>query len=60
MKTYVILFMVVFLMHGMTLVNVTLFDGNWNGIVLMLSNLLFLVACVLFGTEIRARRRVED
>ncbi|SFF56901.1 hypothetical protein SAMN05216353_10212 [Halobacillus alkaliphilus] len=59
LKTYVILFMVVFLMHGMTLVNVTLFDGNWNGIVLMLSNLLFLVACVFFGTEFRARRRVK-
>ncbi len=59
LKTYVILFIVVFLMHGMTLVNVTFFDGNWNGIVLMLSNLLFLVACVFFGTEFRARRKAK-
>ncbi|MGP4074684.1 hypothetical protein [Halobacillus sp. K22] len=59
MKTYMILFIVVFLMHGMTLVNVTLFDGDWNGIVLMISNLLFLVACVLFGAEFRAHRRAK-
>ncbi|CAH0345067.1 hypothetical protein BCI9360_01344 [Bacillus sp. CECT 9360] len=56
MKTFTILFVVIALMHTITLINVTLFDGNWNGIVLMLSNILFLIGVVYYGIEFRANR----
>ncbi|RWZ58619.1 hypothetical protein EQV77_06540 [Halobacillus fulvus] len=59
MKTYVILFVVLTVMHIMTLVNVTLFEGEWNGIVLFASNILFLIGAIFFGTEFRARQRVK-
>ncbi|MFC7319310.1 hypothetical protein [Halobacillus campisalis] len=57
MKTYIILFIVIIAMHVMTLVNTTIFDGQWNGIVLMISNALFLIAAIFFGTEFRARKK---
>ncbi|MCP3032917.1 hypothetical protein LF817_16450 [Halobacillus sp. A1] len=60
MKTYIILFIVIIAMHVMTFVNTTIFDGEWNGIVLMISNALFLIAAIFFGTEFRARKRVEE
>jgi len=57
LKTYSILFIVVALMHTITLLNVTLFKGEWNGIVLFLSSILFLIAVVYFGIERRANKR---
>jgi hypothetical protein len=33
----------------MTLVNVTIFAGEWNGIVLALSSFLFISALAIFG-----------
>ncbi|ARK32472.1 hypothetical protein [Halalkalibacter krulwichiae] len=57
MKTYSILFMIVALMHTMILVNVTIFKGEWNGIVLFVSTILFLFAAVYFGIERRANKR---
>ncbi|MFG6147553.1 hypothetical protein [Halobacillus sp. B23F22_1] len=59
MKSSVVLFIVLVLMHTMTLVHITIFNGEWGGIVLMLSNLLFLIAVFYFGTEYRARKRVK-
>ena len=56
MKTYIILFFIVALMHTITLVNITLFSGEWNGIVLSLSTILFLIAIFYFSTEFRANR----
>jgi len=56
LKTHSILFVVIFLMHTSNLINVTLFDGEWNGIVLMLSNILFLIGVIYFGIEFRADR----
>lgn len=56
MKTYSILFLILFLMHLMTLVNVTIFNGDWNGFVLFISNILFLIAAIYFGTEYRAHK----
>ncbi|MET3194027.1 putative membrane channel-forming protein YqfA (hemolysin III family) [Bacillus sp. OAE603] len=56
MKTHSILFVVIFLIHTINLVNVTLFDGEWNGIVLMLSNILFLIGVIYYGIEFRANR----
>ena len=57
MKTYSILFILVVLMHIVTLVNIVLFDGEWNGIAVFLSNVLFLIACVYFGIERRAHQK---
>lgn len=51
LKTYTILFVVIVLMHTINLINITLFDGEWNGIVLMLSNILFLIGLVYYGSE---------
>lgn len=56
MKTYSILFILVAIMHTATLVNVTIFSGEWNGIVLLLSNILFLIAVFYFAIEFRANR----
>ncbi|GAE33673.1 hypothetical protein [Halalkalibacter akibai] len=57
MKSYIILFIVVVFMHTITLVNVTIFNGEWNGIVLFLSNTLFIIAVFYFGIEFRANRK---
>jgi len=56
LKTQSILFVVIFLMHTINLINVTLFEGEWNGIVLMLSNILFLIGVIYYGIEFRANR----
>ena len=44
-------------MHSITLVNVTLFEGEWNGLALFLSNVMFIIACVYFGIELRANKK---
>ena len=51
MKTYLILFIIIAIMHLITLVNVTLFEGRWDGIVLLISNILFIIACYHLGIE---------
>ncbi len=56
MNTYSILFLVIAIMHSITLVNITFFDGAWNGIVLLLSNILFVVGLIYFGAERQARK----
>lgn len=43
-------------MHLITLVNIVLFEGEWNGVAILLSNILFLIACVYFGIERRANK----
>ena len=57
MKTYSILFILIAIMHSITLVNVTLFEGEWNGLALFLSNVMFIIACVYFGIELRANKK---
>ncbi|MBN8234080.1 hypothetical protein JF544_02430 [Halobacillus kuroshimensis] len=59
MKTYGVLFALLLITHTMTLVNITIFDGQWNGIVLFLSSILFLIGAVFFGTEFKARRKMN-
>lgn len=44
-------------MHTIIHVNVIIFKGEWNGIVLFLSNLLFLTAAVYFGIERSANKK---
>ncbi|MFD1019637.1 hypothetical protein [Thalassobacillus hwangdonensis] len=59
MRTSTILFLLLFLIHTTTMVNITVFDGEWNGIALMISNILFLVAAIYYGSEYRARKGKE-
>jgi len=59
-KTYSILFVIVVLMHTITLMNITLFKGEWNGIVLLLSTILFLIAVVYFSVERRANNKTTQ
>ena len=56
LKTHSILFILIVIMHLITLVNIVLFEGEWNGVAILLSNILFLIACVYFGIERRANK----
>ncbi|WP_082233134.1 hypothetical protein [Halobacillus massiliensis] len=58
MKTYKVLFIIIFLMHMLTLVNATVFNGELNGIVMWISTVLFLIAIIYFSTEHRANKQV--
>ncbi|MCA0984246.1 hypothetical protein LCL89_09335 [Halobacillus yeomjeoni] len=55
MKTTTILFTIIALMHSITFMNILIFDGEWNGIVLFLSIILFITAVFYFSIEVRAR-----
>jgi hypothetical protein len=57
MKTHTILFIFIFFMHTLNLVNITLLNGEWNGIVLWVSSILFLLAIFFYGTEYQARKK---
>ncbi|WP_347860969.1 hypothetical protein U0355_09715 [Salimicrobium sp. PL1-032A] len=57
MKTYQVLFGIIFILHTVILVNSTLLDGEWEGIVMWLSTALFVTAVFFFSTEFRAERR---
>lgn len=57
LKTYTILFIIIVLMHLITLVNANVSKGEWNGIVLFLSSILLIIAGVYFGIERRANKR---
>ncbi|MYL39557.1 hypothetical protein [Halobacillus litoralis] len=59
MKTYVILFVLLLITHTMILVNITMFDGQWNGMVLFFSSILFLIGAVRFGSEYRGRKKIN-
>lgn len=57
LKTYSILFILIAIMHLITLVNVILFEGACNGLVVSLSNVLFIIACVYVGIERRGHKK---
>lgn len=46
MKT---LFILISLMHFAVLTNITLLDGAWNGITMMVCTGLFVIACWVYG-----------
>ncbi|PUB08294.1 hypothetical protein C8K15_1366 [Paenisporosarcina sp. OV554] len=48
MKTSTGLLILIVLMHLITLTNITLFNGNWNGIALWLSTGLFIAAIAFY------------
>lgn len=56
MKTYLVLFIIIAIMHSITLINIAIFNGAWNGIVLFLSTTLFIISVFYFSTEYRANK----
>lgn len=47
MKLSYFLLLIIFMMQGMALVNVTLFENNWNGVMLWINTCLFIIATAL-------------
>jgi len=60
LKTYSILFIVVALMHTTNLVNIIIFNSEWDGIVIALSTILFIIAIFYFSAEYRANRKKRN
>ncbi len=60
MKTSTILFMIIAVMHTMTILNTTLLEGEWNGIVLLVSNILFIIGVFYYSAESRAARKQKQ
>jgi hypothetical protein len=57
MKTNTILFIIVLIMHTNNFINITIFNSELNGFLLLSSNMLFLLAVFFFGLEYRAYKR---
>ncbi|MGD6819191.1 hypothetical protein [Metabacillus sp. 84] len=57
MKTITVLTAVIIIMHTMTLINVTIFDGQLNGFVIMFSNVLFFIGVAAYSREFIANRK---
>lgn len=52
MKVSTFLLIIVFVMHFISLTNITIFDGEWNGIVLAANGALLVVSlAVYFGKK---------
>ncbi|WP_017380031.1 hypothetical protein [Paenisporosarcina sp. TG-14] len=49
MKTSTGLLILIVVMHLITLTNITLFNGDWNGIVLWLNTGLFIAAIAFYS-----------
>ncbi|MBN8235830.1 hypothetical protein JF544_11255 [Halobacillus kuroshimensis] len=47
MKLSYFLLLIIFMMQGTALVNVTLFENNWNGLMLWINTSLFIIATAL-------------
>lgn len=57
MKILTVLIFIIAVMHISNLINVTLLDGEWSGIVIWLSSILFLISMVLYGREVNRNRK---
>ncbi|WP_170937557.1 hypothetical protein [Terribacillus saccharophilus] len=57
MRTLSILIVIIAVMHISNLINVTLLDGEWSGIVIWLSTLLFLISMAVYGREVNRNRK---
>lgn len=58
LKTSTGLLILIVLMHLITLTNITLFNGNWNGIALWLSTGLFIAAIAFYLLDKRKKQKV--
>lgn len=57
MRTLMTLIVIIAVMHISSLINVTLLDGEWSGIVTWLSTILFVVSMVVYGREVNKYRK---
>lgn len=57
MRTLTILIVIIAVMHISTLINVTLLDGEWSGIVTWLFTILFVIGMVVYGSEVNKYRK---
>ncbi|WP_164072083.1 hypothetical protein [Terribacillus saccharophilus] len=57
MRTLTILIVIIAVMHISNLINVTLMDGEWSGIVTWLSTILFLISMIVYGREVNRNRK---
>lgn len=59
MRTDKVLLILIVLMHVITLANITLLDGEWNGIAMWSSTILFVAAILVYLTG-RSNERKAD
>jgi hypothetical protein len=57
MRTLTTLIVIIAVMHISSLINVTLLDGEWSGIVTWLSTILFVISMVVYGREVNKYRK---
>ncbi|WP_175073864.1 hypothetical protein [Terribacillus sp. AE2B 122] len=57
MRTLTTLIVIIAVMHISNLINVTLLDGEWSGIVNWLSTILFVIGMVVYGREVNKYRK---
>lgn len=57
MRTLTILIVIIAIMHISNLINATLLDGEWYGLVNWLSTILFLISMVVYGREVNRNRK---
>ncbi|SEN50569.1 hypothetical protein SAMN04489762_2413 [Terribacillus saccharophilus] len=57
MRTLTILIVIIAIMHISNLINATLLDGEWYGLVNWLSTILFLISMVVYGREWNKNRK---
>ncbi|WP_176470195.1 hypothetical protein [Terribacillus saccharophilus] len=57
MRTLTTLIIIIAVMHISNLINVTLLDGEWSGIVTWLSTILFVLSMVVYGREVNNYRK---
>lgn len=52
MRTLTTLIVIIAIIHISNLINATLLDGEWYGLVNWLSTILFLISMVVYGREV--------
>lgn len=57
MRTLTTLIIIIAVMHISNLINVTLLDGEWSGIVTWLSTILFIISMVVYSREVNNYRK---
>ncbi|MEC0281540.1 hypothetical protein [Terribacillus saccharophilus] len=57
MRTLTTLIVIIAIMHISNLINATLLDGEWYGLVNWLSTILFLISMVVYGREWNKNRK---
>ncbi|WP_366248141.1 hypothetical protein [Terribacillus aidingensis] len=57
MRTLTTLIIIIAVMHISNIINVTLLNGEWSGIVTWLSTILFVLSMVVYSREVNNYRK---